>query len=587
MKKITSIMLTVLLMISGCAPQNAGKELPEISASLSESSSSEPSEQPVELESTDASAHRESKPLEKIPAEQLAETEPVCAAAGLDIYLRNENGSIIVPQPYEPPLPYDDQRKTGDVIAARPGEDGYILGQYDTDKDQWGTLSPLGNGLVCFNNYQELRLIDTDNWTDTDIALDFQTPSEPNHRISSVARDHDTGEFVVIYQVSSYTVSPDGEKRPWLAYDNSDIGAQDAHMQFQRFDSEGKFLGKIVTDREPRGMNDVADCLPNRYRDGKITFLQKDYMGFLVTCDLATGEIATLDCSGAFLTEGAELMYDYEYREDIPGAQFTYRWYEQGEEVASLTLEEERDTLTMAFEHMPEPLTLSRIDPENCTAELTYQGLIFHKLDFDAGTAEIAYEYPEDRLGDLLLTSPDGRYQICRLSLFSGGEAAFEDIVAKDTETGEFIRLGSLNNVGDMTITGDNQLVAPYYDRLEVCRLSDGEWYEPMKKFESVETAEELKYRPLEILYDAENLWILVLYADYFDPFLDGFTEEMAGTMKLDVYEEDWTLVRSIDTGITPPFSLKAYGAYSPGLILEEPGRLRLVENNTVVDYLE
>ena len=89
MKKITAIMLTVLLMISGCAPQNAGKELPEISASLSESSSSEPSEQPVELESTDASAHRESKPLEKIPAEQLAETEPVCSAAGLDIYLRN------------------------------------------------------------------------------------------------------------------------------------------------------------------------------------------------------------------------------------------------------------------------------------------------------------------------------------------------------------------------------------------------------------------------------------------------------------------------------------------------------------------
>ncbi|MBR2107954.1 MAG: hypothetical protein IJ937_11890, partial [Treponema sp.] len=62
-----------------------------------------------EPESTDTSSHRESKPLEKIPAEQLSEAELVSVAAGFDIYLRDENGFFI------PPLPYDDQRKTGDV----------------------------------------------------------------------------------------------------------------------------------------------------------------------------------------------------------------------------------------------------------------------------------------------------------------------------------------------------------------------------------------------------------------------------------------------------------------------------------------
>ena len=582
MKKITAILLVVLLMISGCAPQDAGKELPESPASLSESSSVETSEPPAEPESTDAPARREPKPLEMIPADQLKEAEPVAVAAGFAIYLRDENGSFILPQPYEPPLPYDDQRKTGDVIAARPGEEGYILGQYDTDKDQWGTLSPLGDGLVCFNNYHELRFIDTNNWTDTGFTLDFQTPAEPNCRISSVTRDHDTGEFAVIYQVSSYTVSPDGEVRPWLAYYNASNGAQDAHMEFQRFDSEGGFLGKIVTDREPRGMNDVADCLPNRCRDGKLTFLHKDYMGFLVTCDLETGETTAIECSSAFLTDGAELLYDYEYRDDLPGAQFTYRWYELGKEVASLTLEEEQDTLTMAFEHMMDPLRLSTIDPETRTAELTYQGLVFHRLDFTAGTIELAYEYPEEQLGEPVLTSPDGRYQVYQLSTFSGGEARYEEMVAKDTETGEFIRLGSLNNVMATAIVGDSQLVVTYYDRMEACDLSTGEWYFPLDEYAG---GENIQRKAIDIAYDAENRLILLLSTRHVE-HPGHIPDELKESILLEVHRDDWTPVRTIDTGILPPHS-QVFGVISPGIRLEQPGRLLIGEDAAAVEYLE
>lgn len=49
---------------------------------------------------------------------------------------------------------------------------------------------------------------------------------------------------------------------------NEDVGAQDAHMEFQRFDRDGRFLERVVTDLEPYLLNEVSSCLPNDYRDG-------------------------------------------------------------------------------------------------------------------------------------------------------------------------------------------------------------------------------------------------------------------------------------------------------------------------------
>lgn len=94
------------------------------------------------------------------------------------------------------------------------GEDGHVLGSYHTDRESWGTLSPLDGKSVCFNNYEELIFVDTKEWVDTGFVLDFQQPQEPNCRISSLAFDPKQEEYLAIYQVSSYTMSSDGEVAP-------------------------------------------------------------------------------------------------------------------------------------------------------------------------------------------------------------------------------------------------------------------------------------------------------------------------------------------------------------------------------------
>ena len=567
--------LGAVIILDG--PDMEGKLAYTAPAQVAEDATKLCSELRAQLEQSPA--QREPEPLRQVSAGLLREAEPFGQAAGFSIYLRGQDGAFCSE------WSYDGTHKTGEVIAARPGEAGYILGRYDTDRDQWGTLSPLGDGLICFNNYQELVFIDTESWQDTGLVLDFRTPPEPNCRISSVARDWSSGELIVLYQTSSYEVSPDGIVRPWLAYDNCEMGAQDAHMEFQLFDSQGRFLRRVVTGLEPRGLNDVADCLPNRYRDGKVTFLHKDYLAMLVTYDLATGETTVLNCHSALLTNDVELIYHWDYQENNPNGIFRYQWYELGEEVAALTLEEGADSLTMALEFMPEPLQLVSIDPENRTAVLTHRGLFFHKLNFNAGTAVLDYTYPQEELGEPVLASQDGRYQLYRLSAFSVAEMSSEEIVAKDTQTGEFVRLGMLGNTELMTVTGQYQLIAFDPGQLKACSLADGEWRCPLPAY-AADAEDSIRRRVLHVLYDAENEWILVLSADQFDPFGPDFTSEMAGTMRLEVYQEDWTLVRAIDTGITPPYSLKTYGAYSPKVRLKQPGQLWL-DDSAVVDYLD
>lgn len=64
-------------------------------------------------------------------------------------------------------------------------------------------------------------------------------------------------------------MSSDGVVRPWMVFENNeDVGAQDAHMEFQRFDRDGRFLERVVTDLEPYRLNEVSSCLPNDYRNG-------------------------------------------------------------------------------------------------------------------------------------------------------------------------------------------------------------------------------------------------------------------------------------------------------------------------------
>lgn len=121
-----------------------------------------------------------------------------------------------------------------------------------------------------------------------------------------------------------------------------------------------------------------------------------------------------------------------------------------------------------------------------------------------------------------------------------------------------------------------------YYDRVMACSLADGRWFQPLAPESRVGSLEQ----PLDLLYDEENRLLLLLSSAHADPFREDFSEEQLGTMTLEVYGEDWSLLRSIDTGEAPPYSLKAYGPYSPGLRLEGPGRLLLGEGQQRIDYL-
>ena len=533
-------------------------------------------QEPAEVPSSAAiPARKPRKALESVPAEALLGAEPTAEVEGLAIYLRDEEGNFL------PGLPNEERPKGGQVIAAKAGEPGHVLGTYDSQLDRWGTLSPLNDGQLCFNNYQSLTFIDTTSWEDSGFTLDFQEPEEPNCRISSLAQDPESGELALIYQVSSYERSSDGEQRSWLTYVNGELGASDAHMEVQRFDKEGRFLQRVVTEVEPLVMNDVADCLPNRFRAGKLTFLQRTYMGRLVTVDLESGTVSSLDCDNALLSDGAELLYHLEWRENQPYL-FHYSWYEEGQLVGELSLEEELDALTLTYGNEERPSYQVTMNPAQRKAELNYRGMIFHHLDFQKGEAQLSYEYSGVELGEPLAQSPDGRYALYRLVEASGGEATFEELLAKDQNSGDFIRLGVLNNADEPLITADNQLVVRYYDRVMACSLADGRWFQPLAPESRVGSLEQ----PLDLLYDEENRLLLLLSSAHADPFREDFSEEQLGTMTLEVYGEDWSLLRSIDTGEAPPYSLKAYGPYSPGLRLEGPGRLLLGEGQQRIDYL-
>ena len=570
MKRCVVLMIVLamtVMLFAGC-----GRPAADVSEPSQLPEAPPPQEEPIEK------MPKAPRALEAVPAEELMSANPVGNAAGFSIWLKDSSGSFLQE------LPYSGQLQRGQVIAALPGEDGHILGNYETDKDQWGTLSPLGDGLVCFNNYSELAFIDTNNWTDTGFELDFQIPAQPNYRISSLARDPETGEFAVIYQVSGYQRSADGQVRPWMVYDNHpEYGATDAHMEIQQFDSQGDFLQCVVTELEPRVMNDVADCLPNRYSGGKVTFLHYDYAGALITCDLASGAVEEIPCDGAVLTDQAEILYSKEYREEIPGVVFHYTWYEKGEEIASLALKEERDILTMAAEQGEFPLYPAAIDQANKTVRLGYRNMVFHQLDFAAGTAAVEYVYSHEELTDLVMTSPDGRYEIYRLGEFSGGEARFEELVSYDTETGETVRLGMLNNVYGMVITNQNRLTVTYFGSVEDCSLKDGVWRSPLEAYRGME---DMERKPLDLLYDSENGLVLLVTALYFNPFDLDFQPGMVGTMAIEVYQDDWTPVRTVDTGAAPPYELKAYGPYSPGFVIAEPGVLQMLSDGTEWNYL-
>lgn len=143
-------------------------------------------------------------------------------------------------------------------------------------------------------------------------------------------------------------MSSDGVVRPWMVFENNeDVGAQDAHMEFQRFDRDGRFLERVVTDLEPYRLNEVSSCLPNDYRNGMLTFLQKSYIARLVRYDISTGEARCLPCDGAVLAGDVSVTYRFQYNE--PGGVFFYDWYENGEKTASLELEEDLDLLTLGI----------------------------------------------------------------------------------------------------------------------------------------------------------------------------------------------------------------------------------------------
>ena len=528
---------------------------PEGETIVSEPSSMDaPSELPGKQAKT-APMRKKPRALEVIPAQRLVDVPPAAREAGLNLYLLGEDGG------FRQALSYG-QRERGQVIAARPGEDGHVLGSYHTDRESWGTLSPLDGERVCFNNYEELIFVDTGEWVDTGFALDFQQPQEPNCRISSLAFDPKREEYLAIYQVSSYTVSSDGEVRPWMTFENNeDVGARDAHMEFQRFDRDGRFLERVVTDLEPYRLNEVSSCLPNDYRDGVLTFLQKSYIARLVRYDLASGEARCLPCDGAVLAGDVSVTYRFQYNE--PGGVFFYDWYENGEKTASLELKEDLDLLTLSIGNAAYPMEPAELDPEARRLVMCSQGYIFHCLDFQSGTAAVEYRYSQDVMGAALTVSPDGRFSVHRIGDASGGEAYFEELAAWDGQAGRVVRLGVLNNASDEAVTWDNQYVVRYPGRVESCRLETGERRVVLSAGEDGGRLAGECF--LNLRYDAENRLFLLLHTPYFDPFDESFSEETdPKTLLLDVYSENWELLRSFDTGVRAPYSLKAYGPYSP-----------------------
>lgn len=584
MKKSKMVLWAAVLLafLAACGGGSRPHEAaPERKTIVSEPSSTDV---PLEIPEKQAEAtpvQREPRALEVIPAQRLKGISPAAREAGLDLYLLGEDGD------FRQALSYG-QRERGQVIAARPGEDGHVLGSYHTDRESWGTLSPLDGKSVCFNNYEELVFVDTKEWVDTGFVLDFQQPQEPNCRISSLAFDPKQEEYLAIYQVSSYTMSSDGEVRPWMTFENNeDVGAQDAHMEFQRFDRDGRFLERVVTDLEPYLLNEVSSCLPNDYRDGMLTFLQKSYIARLVRYDISTGEARCLPCDGAVLAGDVSVTYRFQYNE--PGGVFFYDWYENGEKTASLELEEDLDLLTLGIGNAAYPMELAELDPEARRLVMCSKDYIFHCLDFQSGTAAVEYRYSKDVMGAALTVSPDGRFSVHRIGYEAGGEAYFEELAAWDGQAGRAVCLGVLNNASDEAVTWDNQYVARYLGRVESCRLETGEWRVVLSAGE--DGGRLAGERLLELRYDAENRLLLLLHTPYFDPFAENFSGETdPKTLVLDVYSENWELLRSFDTGVRVPYSLKAYGPYSPDFRLENGSAVLWDEDrrqNVVLLYYE
>lgn len=526
-------------------------------------------------------------PLKTVDAAELAAAPAVETIKDLNvsIYLRKVSSKDFLEQPLEETL-YNDEFVDCDVIVLnRSTNSAFVVGGCNMAGKSYGTFSVAGDSTLCYNNYKRLAFIDIVKGENTGFLLNFQPPAEPNCRISSLAYDRTKDEYVVLYNVSSYVGS-----RDWLTYDNSEYGATDAHIEFQRFKGDGSYIDTTVTDLEPSVWNEVASYQPNRYESGRLSFLAKTYIAHYITYDFNTKKTQALPCDGAILLDNSFILYQHMSCDDGTNL-FEYTLYENGVPVAtSMVKGEENDMFTMNIGNAMYDITLDFYDAQAKTLSVACgnSGTVFHRVNFSSGNGEVIYQYIPEDLEDSVAASKNGRYEIYRIGDFSGGEAYYEELVALDTQTKAVSRIGMINNALRISVTDRGDFVLLYSNRLDVFSLQSSKWAQPLAEFSDYSREyKEGDQVPIDMEYDAENGLFLLMCTAYFPPytnkFPDGITTE---NVFLRVYDENWRLLRTIDTKIKSVIDHDVYGPYSTGLELAGNG-VALLEGGTVrISYM-
>ena len=526
-------------------------------------------------------------PFKPVDAAELISVPAIQSIKGanISVYLREVSSGKFLKNPLGETLG-DELAYCDMILLNRETNKAFTIGRFDITGENYGTFSVTGSSTLCYNNYKKLTFIDITKGENTGFSLDFKKPEEPNYRISSVAYDPQADEYAVLYNVSSYQGF-----RQWLTYDNTKLGATDAHIEFQRFRGDGSYFDTTVTDIEPYYMNEVASYQPNRYKDGKLSFLAKTYIAAYYAYDFNIKEMKRYPCDGVIPLGEGFILYQRGYNRQQEFSSFIYTFYENGSPTAvALVAKGEENIFNGDIGNAMYDISAVNYDPKAkmLIASCGNSATIFHRVNFLTGKGEFYYQYAPEQLTDKILSSANGRYEIYRIGYIEDADYLYcEDLAALDTHTGIASHIG-LNTAEWKCVTNRGDFVEFYYNVIESLSLLSGKQSYPLEEFSSHNDPIEGNQVVIDMEYDAINSLFLLLCTAYFPPYTDKFPDGITTEdLYLRVYDENWNPLHTIDTHKKSVIDHDVYGPYSTGLELSGNG-IALLDNGTYpVKYLE
>ena len=367
----------------------------------------------------------------------------------------------------------------------------------------------------------------------TTVLAAFRQPETAHYAIVHTAYDQQTETFAILYAVSDYQ----GD-RPWQTYQE-----EYGRLQIQLFDKQGAFLRVMDTPFIPR-TDSQSEIIPNpscTYQDGLLTFFAGWILHDYVFFNTQTGDYTTFQAQRC-LVDGDYFLFDNGGIVDNGNTNnYVYTLYHRDEPLTSvaMTIEDLGLQYPENRRYMGEKNEIFTLDSQNKTAVIGNDKLTYY-LDFNTQAWRMERHYNADHLEELLLTSPDGRWELYRADSGGMGDGGWADLVAKEAATGTITYLTE-GFSDSITIGADNMVLFNKISHAELIDLEKGAVVDPL-----------FWERPGDgwcpssgVGYDKENDWFLITWCAI-PP--DG-SLEASGPIMLDIYDRQGSLLRTIDSG--------------------------------------